>query len=179
MLVSSPTVSAHLQTARATTVVDEMPDSMLRAEMIPACNACGNLLIDGWSCQRLTSTSKESKRRRKIQGTAKKHHEAMSYQLRCSLCKALTTVRPPTPFIKPSLKDSRPLTVPGLDRTAPSVTAVSRALPTKASETSASSSSRRVRGKQSSLQALLAGQKRPPPPASTKAGLNLMDFMKT
>ena len=182
LLISSPAVSAHLQSI-GSDGTDQLAELSLRAVDASVCNACGNILIDGWSCHRMTQTKMEWKRRQETRNAAEKHRNTRPYELSCTRCHATTVVRPRTPLeVRPnklSLKDPNSRTVATLVETSPLVASVSKPIAAKVSGSATSSSSRKLRSKQSSLQALLAGQKRPPPASTVNAGLSLVDFMKT
>lgn len=181
---ASPTVSSFLRATRRDALVTK--DTSAQGNF---CNACGQMLLLGWSCEPVRSIEHRQTRQQRINGvkTAKK-------RVRCSACgtedsiqhhkraKAKIIQRPSqlkenlSKDTGPKLSDiHKPIPDP-----APAPVAVTSASskeqtpePTQAKPTAR----RKGRGKNSSLQAMLANKKTETPKGSG-FGLDFMDFMK-
>lgn len=185
LLASSPSVSAHLQSSRLRLTEESRETGERRKGRIaPVCEACGNILIIGWSCKRQYRDSgrRTSREPRKCRG-----REVHSQKVSCDLCRAVTTLsvqKLPNVTEKRIETYSRPNSKqPAYEPTPPGPTDSSQdpALPQTKNPTAVShpSASRKARSKKSSLQALLGNQSRPTASSNAKPGLDLMDFMKT
>lgn len=182
LMASSPTVAAHLQSARMA-LMEESGGSTSIAEDGRVCKACGSILIPGWSCE---TSSKKAKRRKHCSREDKKMSTPIavgSFQLRCTRCHATNTLQsrkaPKAKTRTPSMSDAKPGQDLGLLPAPVITTPAAKPSASKTNEVSTKVTGRKARGKKSSLHSLLASQKHPDPTPATKSGLDLMDFMKT
>ena len=166
---TSPPVSAFLSSMRRTVAVENEID-LTTNERSQTCNACGTMLIPGWSCKIERETPGGKTRQARLSRSTVAGVKRT--KLRCSTCSAVTVIssrKPPkvpktapnTAMLDAVVSESKP-TAPSVPDKAPSATVASR----------------KARNKKSSLQSLLAGQKAASSGAG-HSGLNLMDFMKT
>ena len=165
LLVSSPAISAYLQSERNATS-DEV-DGVVSTTSNRSCNACGNILIPGWSCVQV-------KPAKKSHGGRKSRSQKLSREqrkLRCSMCHAITTFEPEKAAqAKNDLKPS-PKTHKSKANTAPTTTPQPKADDMR-------TSNRRARSKKSTLQSMLADQKKREVELPKGFGLDLMDLMQ-
>ena len=138
------------------------------------CASCGTRLVRGWSCTvaKDGKTKQTRKNRLALSGIAIK-----SVALKCSRCGVITscemkkqtrsgrlparsTLPTPTKVADPAITQPRPTSAE-----------------TRAKE-SATIPQKRARGKKSSLQSIIAGQKPVPSKQTSGFGLDLQDFMK-
>lgn len=185
LIASSPAVSAHLQAVRLS-ILRETGAEATANDHEPVCTGCGSILIRSWSC-----STQRSKGRRGRKGA---QDENKGIKVACHACKSITILpKLETPkgrknikiTTKPAATASMPPKLAEAASEAPKVApeseiaTPSQPAPTANTTSSNASTSRKARGKKQSLQALVAGQKRPEPNLGAGSGLNLMDFMKT
>ena len=174
LISSSPTISAHLQTVRRR-VVENADGETLSGPWNETCGACGSLLIPGCSCKVITKgvgIDHSSKDR-----INKESGDEKTLKLQCSKCNALTTRKATRPIARHksySASSQFPSSVP-TNVKATMINPSARA----SSEDTAQPSRKRTRGKNSSLQSMLANSKIATPTRSKGFGLDLKDLMKT
>jgi len=168
---SSPPISAFLQSTRSkeASEVGEVPPPDERSR---ACNACGTLLVIGWSCS--TDRRRPGALSRTQRSRTKRPHavQTKDVKLRCSVCNATTVVSSEKPP-KACRHSSSKVQVEPPQTVTESVPTASGAY----DKASTQAANRKARTKKSNLQAMLASQ-RAAGSGSNKPGLNLMDFMK-
>ena len=166
--VSSPAISAHLQSER--NITSDEVDDVASKRIDRSCNACGNVLIPGWSCERVRAANKSQEGRK-----SRSHNLAYRQRkLRCSMCTGITTVDAErAPQAKKDLKSTYDPTEThkGKAKTAPTFTPQPKADDIR-------NSNRRARSKKSTLQSLLADQKKTEVEKPKGFGLDLMDLMQ-
>ena len=169
LLVSSPAVSAYLQSERNATL--DKVDEVVSKGSNRSCNACGNIMIPGWSCERVKPVKGS-------QGGGKNRSYSRLHELRklrCSMCNAITTVEAEEP----------PQANKDLNSTnSPAETHKDRAssVPTTTPQQKANdmkTSNRRARSKKSTLQSMLADQKKTEVEKPKGFGLDLMDLIQS
>jgi len=167
LIASSPIVSSYLSKA-SNVVYDSIKSPGAPSRLSRSCNACGTILLAGWSSSSV-SDGKRSKPRSYNKTTL----------LRCSQCNATTTFSSQRrrrnyhikkePLFKPDIPSNTVLDSTGF-------IAQSRNHLVGAMKANAS---RKARSKKSSLHSLLSNSKITPAKLSNRPGLDLMDFMKT
>ena len=168
LLVSSPAVSAYLQSERNATL--DKVDEAVSKRSNRSCNACGNILIPGWSCERVKPV-KES------QGGGKRRSYSRLREprkLRCSMCNAITTIEAEeTPQANKDLNSTySPVeTHKNEANSAPSIMPQQKANDMK-------TSNRRARSKKATLQSML-DQNKTETEKPKGFGINLMDLMQS
>jgi len=178
LIASSPAVSAHLQAVRLSILRETGAEATVN-DHESVCTGCGSILIRSWSC----STQRSKDRR----GPKSAQDENKGIKVTCHTCKSITILpRLKTPKARKDNKiTTKPASMPPETAEAPKVASElefstpSQPAPTANTTSSSANTSRKARGKKQSLQALVAGQKRPEPTAGAGSGLNLMDFVKT
>ena len=185
LAVSAPTVSSFIQASKREAA------ALHEVETSPpgnVCNACGQLLLIGWSCEVVRSGKHRQTRQQRISGKT-----STTKCVQCSACGTENMIQhhkrrktEPQQFLKQA-KETKPettTTVPA-KQPAPAVlpeqTPVQSPLPSKESTPEVTQAKpamrRKARGKNASLQALLAAKK-PEAPKPSGYGLDFMDFMK-
>ena len=171
LLVSSPALSAYLQAERNSTFDDgdnETPAPISHR----SCNACGTILIPGWSCKgpRDARTSRNSRLK-----TSPKESRRQSKRFCCSTCGAVTTLEVDSQRqTKPKISDQLTATHAAQDSKANLDTIAT----SQSDTTNVKASSRRTRSKRSSLQSLLAVQKKADSEKPKRLRMDLTDLMQ-
>jgi len=186
LAVTAPTVSSYIRASKRS--VD--PSQDLGTDGLGnVCNACGQALLIGWSCEPVRSAEHRQTRQQRMSGD-----DTTIKCVKCSACgtesiinqkKRIKVTKPTTPSqsTKASIglparkKSSTTTQVPD-----PDPDPVPVQIPTPKENTpeppqAKSAARRKARGKNASLQALLANKK-PDAPKSSGYGLDFMDFMK-
>lgn len=182
LAVSAPTVSSYI---RATKRSADPSQDLETTAFENDCNTCGQALLVGWSCEPVRSAEHKQTRQQRMSG-----NDTTTKCVRCSACGTQSMIhQKKKPKITKSAKPSQ-------------TTEVSARLPArKKNDTSTSipdpvpvpvstpkektpdppqakpAARRKARGKNASLQALLANKK-PEAPKTSGYGLDFMDFMK-
>lgn len=183
LTVTAPTVSSYMRAAKREAA------SVYEKETTPlenVCDACGQMLFIGWSCEPLRSATHKQTRQKRISGK-----NSTTKCVQCSACGTENTIqhhkRQKTASSKPQkiTHEVKPATVVPTEQPIPAPlpeqTPVAPPLPSKESTPEATQAKptarRKARGKNASLQALLANKK-PDAPKTSGYGLDFMDFMK-
>lgn len=170
---SSPSISAHLQLARNDLAQDGGHHGQERS-----CSACGNIFVPGWSCKKVSKSSRKHSRKDRTQ---KDDTDTRCVHLRCLRCDAITAIERPK-------RESIPVRaeipkVPGHAskdrRDKREIAPQTGPIESSSGEGAAQPPRKRARGKKSTLQSMLSEQQAAKPPVETGLGLGLMDFMKT
>jgi hypothetical protein len=182
LAVTAPTVSSYIRASKR----NADPTQDLETESHGnVCNACGRALLLGWSCEPVRSTEHRQTRQQRISG-----NDTTTKCVKCSACGTESMIHQKK---KPKItKSTNPPHVTkastGLparkknDTSAPLPDQVPMPVPTPKEKTpdppqAKPAARRKARGKNASLQALLANKK-PDAPKSSGYGLDFMDFMK-
>jgi len=184
LAVTAPTVSSYIRASKR----KADPSQDLETERHEdVCNACGQALLIGWSCEQVRSAEQRQTRQQRISGKA--------ITIKCVKCSACGTESMIHEKKKPKVtKSAKPLqpTKASASLSArkkndtqaplPDPDPVPMQAPTPKKKTpeppqAKPAARRKARGKNASLQALLANKK-PDAPKSSGYGLDFMDFMK-
>ena len=182
LAVTAPTVSSYIRSTKR----NADPSQDLETESHEnVCNACGQTLLIGWSCEQVRTCEHRQTRQQRMSG-----NDTTTKCVKCSACGTESMMHQKK---KPkTTKSSTPLqatkSTAGLparkknDTTAPLPDPVPMPAPTPKEKTpeppqAKPAARRKARGKNASLQALLANKK-PEAPKSSGYGLDFMDFMK-
>ena len=183
LAVTAPTVSSFMRASkREAAALHEAEPSTLGN----VCKACGHFLLLGWSCEVVRSGEHRQTRQQRISGKTS--------TTRCVQCAACGTeniiqhhkrLKNNDPKVPELAKEVKPETALPAKQPEPAIrpeqTPVPSPLPSKEPTpevTQAKPAARRkARGKNASLQALLASKK-PEAPKPSGYGLDFMDFMK-
>lgn len=173
ILVTSPAVSAHILAQRNATLNDQENESLFKGSF-QSCSACGNAMIPNWSCKPV-KPAYSIRRGAKSNTDDRSRHQR---KLQCSMCNTITILdkessQPAKP--KAANYSNQHTTASGAP---PSLSSTMRSQP-NAIANKTSTTSRRARAKKSSLQSLLADQKKTG--SNKKAGgfgLDLTDLMQ-
>ena len=174
LISSSPAISAHLQSVRRK-VVENADGETLSGPRNETCGACGYMLIPGWSCKFITKGINIDRTRK--DRINKESGDEKTLKLQCSKCNVLTTRKATRPIARHksySASSQFPSSVP----TNVKATTINPSAETS-SEDTAQPSRKRTRGKNSTLQSMLANSKIATPTRSKGFGLDLKDLMKT
>ncbi|KXL50002.1 hypothetical protein M433DRAFT_453926 [Acidomyces richmondensis BFW] len=166
LIVSSPVVSSYLSKA-SNTIYDAINAQGVSPRLSRSCNACGTILISGWSCSSLSDGKKH-----------KPNRFEKTTSLRCSQCNAITVFSSQSKhrhkhtknesLVKPDLRSD---TVPDSEDFV--------AQPRKHSvEAMKANANRKARSKRSSLQFLVSNSKTNSAKLNNRPNFDLMDFMK-
>ena len=172
LFTSSPTVSAHLQTVRHA-VAEGKGYGAASQQSKRDCTSCGSILVPGWSCKSVKeATAKRTRKDRLVP----KQPGLKVIRRQCSKCDAVTTIETAKPKRdrKAQTSPSRPFPAAHQDRKSDKLPASPQ--PTFTPERTPR---RRAKNKRSSLQSMLANQKKTGDKEPTGFGLDLMDFAKT
>ena len=170
LAASVPMVAAHLNAAEKSVCAHaDLPGD---SQGSTSCNSCGSALLPGWSASasRVTKLGAITSRGDRSAATAKK-----TLRLRCNLCDRITVTnitKPPkaSPQVRNERSSALVAQSQDLQPSGPALNETQQ--PAKAYP-----SSRKARGKKSSLQSLLASRDKTAPATPTR-GLDLMDFVK-
>ena len=160
LLVSSPAISAYLQSELNATSNER--DEVVSKRSNRSCSACGNILVLGWSCERVGSA-------RKIEIEGK-----VEYRLRCSKCNAIMAFKAERFQQRNKGKKSECDTLDLHKSKTRSATIIVSQPEAKDIKTS----NRRSRSKKTTLQSMLADQKKTEVARPKGFGLDLMDLMQ-
>lgn len=183
LAVSAPTVSSFIRASKREVSVSHEVETPIPGNV---CNACGQLLSVGWSCEVVRSGEHKQTRQQRISGKT-----STTKCVQCSACGTENTIQHHKRLNKDTSKVSRQVTevkpetaMPAKQFTPtiqPEQTPVPSPLPSKEPTPEATQAKpavrRKARGKNASLQALLAAKK-PEAPKPSGFGLDFMDFMK-
>jgi hypothetical protein len=172
LLVSSPAISAHLQAERNSTL-DEGDNETNTSRSHRSCNACGTILIPGWSCKAI-----EGVRQSRAGHTKPRQQVKM---LLCSACGAMAVDN----RLRKTDRPQKPSTESRTSNKAPDTRAIDGRIPNENSIASLQSktthvkaSNRRTRNKKSTLQSMLADQKKADSEKPKGFGMDLTDLMQ-
>lgn len=183
LAVSAPTVSSLIRASKREAAALHEVEASHSGNV---CNACGRLLLDGWSCEVIRSSEHRQTRQQRISGKA-----LTTKCVQCSACGTENTIqhqkRRKVDASKASgqTSEARSETAMPAKQPTPAIsqeqTPVPSHLPSKEPTPEVTQAKpaprRKARGKNASLQALLASKK-PEAPKSSGYGLDFMDFMK-
>jgi len=182
LAVTAPVVSSYI---RATKRSAEPSQDLQSAAFENVCNACGQALLVGWSCEPVRSAEHKRTRQQRISG-----NDPITKCVRCSACgneSMITRSKKPktAKSTNPSQVTDAPVPLPARkknDTPTPLPDLVPMPVPAPKEKTpeppqAKPAARRKARGKNASLQALLANKK-PVAPKSSGYGLDFMDFMK-
>lgn len=181
---SSPAVSSFLRATKQDAISsEELPSQQ------DFCNACGQALLLGWSCDSVRSSEHGQTRQQRIDGV-----KAVMKRVRCSACgteksmrhqkraKAKAESASPAPRTKVAAPKVAISKVSDMHKPTPAPAPAPASVPSSKEQTPETAqpkttARRKGRGKNSSLQAMLANKKTETP-KSSRFGLDFMDFMK-
>jgi len=185
LTVSAPNVSSFIRASKREVAISHEVETPIPENV---CNACGQLLLVGWSCEVVRSGKHRQTRQQRISGNT-----SITKCVQCSACGTENMIQHHKRQKKDALKlpsqikETKPETVVTAKQPTPAIiteqTPVPSPLPSKEPTptpevTQAKPTVRRkARGKNASLQALLASKK-PEAPKPSGYGLDFMDFMK-
>jgi hypothetical protein len=183
LAVSAPTVSSFIRASKREVAISHEVETSTPENV---CNACGQLLLVGWSCEIVRSGKYRQTRQQRISGKT-----STTKCVQCSACGTENTIqhhkrrKTGPPQLPKQVKETHPeTTVPAVQPTQATPlekTPVPSPLPSKESTPEVTQAKpnvrRKARGKNASLQALLAAKK-PEAPKPSGYGLDFMDFMK-
>ena len=170
LMVSSPAISAHIRAERNATLYNGEVDNSISLDSLQSCNACGAILIDGWSCKRVKTLTKYMAA---VPPTRQRRSQLQTKKLSCSTCGAVTVTQAGKPS-KRTLRYSatHEKTLPkAIENDGPSATLQPK-------QTEFKTAHRRARNKKSSLKSMLTEQKNDMSKTSGALGLDLMDLMQ-
>jgi hypothetical protein len=182
LAVTAPTVSSYIRASKR----NADPSQDLETETHEnVCNACGRALLLGWSCEPVRSAEHRKTRHQRISGK-----DTTTKCVKCSACGTESMIhqkkKPKVTKAANSLHDAQASTgLPARKKngtSAPLPDQVPMPVPTPEEKTpdppqAKPAARRKARGKNASLQAMLANKK-PEAPKKSGYGLDFMDFMK-
>lgn len=180
--VTAPTVSSYIRSTKR----KETPSQDVEAERLEnICSACGRTLLIGWSCEPVRSAEHRQTRQQRISG-----NDITTKCVKCSACgtESIIHQKKKPKIIKSTHHSQAEGASVGLparkknDTSTPLPDPVQTQVPAPKEKTPEPpqvkpATRRKARGKNASLQALLANKK-PEAPKSSGYGLDFMDFMK-
>jgi hypothetical protein len=183
LAASAPTVSSFIRASKTEVAVSHDVEAPIPGDV---CNACGQLLLVGWSCEVVRSGEHKQTRQQRIGGKT-----STTNCVPCSACGTENVIqhhkrqKKDTSKLPKQVTEVEPDTAVPAKRPTPTIlpeqTPVPPSLPSKESTPEVTQAKpavrRKARGKNASLQALLAAKK-PEAPKSSGYGLDFMDFMK-
>lgn len=186
LAVSAPTVSSFIRASKREVVISHEVETPISGN---TCNACGQLLLVGWSCEVVRSGKHRQTRQQRISGKT-----STNKCVQCSACGTENTIqhqkrqKKDTPKLLPKqITEVKPEAAVPAKQPTPAITTEQTPVPSPPplppkeptpEVTQAKPAVRRKnRGKNASLQALLAAKK-PEAPKPSGYGLDFMDFMK-
>ncbi|KAM0691745.1 hypothetical protein Q7P36_007945 [Cladosporium allicinum] len=185
LAVTAPTVSSYIRATKRS--VDQSQATETTA-FENVCNACGQALLVGWSCEPVRSAEHRQTRQQRMSG-----NDTTTRCVKCSACgtESMIHQKKRTKIAKAAIVSQPTEASIGLparkknDTSAPlpEPEPVPMQVPTPKEKTpdpppqSKPAARRKARNKNASLQALLANKK-PEAPKSSGYGLDFMDFMK-
>lgn len=167
--VASPAVSRYLQSIRKDSTSENGIGEQF--ESTSSCNACGNIMIPGWSCfdvERSPSNSSRPNRKRTRKGQSRTK-DTKSIAMKCSSCNSINQSRFSKPATKQPTRPLLPTPAPEQSHTVVQEKQIDSPAPI--------GTKKRARGKKAGLEAMLAKSKADQP-KSKGSGLDIMDFMK-
>lgn len=167
---TSPPISSHIRLER-----NRAGNNRVEAKSgVPeSCSACGMVMINAWSCRTTTATSGKRTRKDRID---KSTNNTKTWKAKCLTCGSTTRMEASKPAAK-SRKDFTPEAQLTPEQELVSQQSIGKR---DAEKKMPQPLRRRAKGKVSSLQSLLAADKRHTATTAQKSsGLSLMDFMKT
>ena len=172
LLVSCPALSAHIR-AEYDAISWENDDGTPSQAPLRSCNACGNILIPGWSCNKVKQKRAAGARQRKakIQGEAHR-----SSEISCRMCGVVTFIE-----ILKSSQEVPKLPI-GPKRRLHAYESILRSDSPSAQQPlamDAKAPSRKRKTTKSRLQAMLADQKLTASSKGKTFGLDLVDLMQS
>jgi hypothetical protein len=182
LAITAPTVSSYIRATKRSTEPSQDVETTAYENV---CNACGQILLVGWSCEPVRSAEHRQTRQQRMSG-----NDTITKCVRCSACGTESMIRQKkrpkmTKSANPPQTTEAPVGLPARkknDTPAPLPDPVPIPVPTPKDKTpdppqAKPAARRKARGKNASLQALLANKK-PEAPKSSGYGLDFMDFMK-
>ena len=183
LAVSAPTVSSFIRASKREAAALHEAETYIPGNV---CNACGQLLLVGWSCEVVRSGDLKQTRQQRISGKT-----STTKCVQCSACGTENSIehhrrrKVDASKALQKVKEVKPETAVPTKQPTPSIsqeqTPVPSTLPPKEPTTEVALAKptvrRKARGKNASLQALLASKK-PEAPKPSGYGLDFMDFMK-
>jgi hypothetical protein len=183
MAATAPTVSSFMRASKreAASYHEVEPTGSENT-----CDACGQLLLIGWSCETVRTGEHKQTRQQRISGKT-----STTKCVQCSACgtentiqhykRVKTTKSAPSSKVKIASPDTAMSTEQPAPTPLPEQTPVASPLPSKEQTPEITQAKptvrRKARNKNASLQALLANKK-PEAPKASGYGLDFMDFMK-
>jgi hypothetical protein len=183
LAVSAPTVSSFIRASKREVAVSHDVETPIPGNV---CNGCGQSLLVGWSCEIVRSGEHKQTRQQRISGKT-----SITKRVQCSVCGTENTLqhhqreKKETPKIlkiatevksETAVPAKQPTPTTLLEQT-PVPSALQSKEPTPEVAQAKTAVRRKARGKNASLQALLAAKK-PEAPKTSGYGLDFMDFMK-
>jgi len=182
LALTAPTVSSYIRASKR----DADPSQDLDTESHEnVCNTCGRALLLGWSCEPVRSAEHRQTRQQRMSGS-----DTTTKCVKCSACGTETMIHQKkrskiTKSANPPQATKASNGLPARkknDTSAPLPDQVTMPVPTPEEKTpdppqAKPAARRKARGKNASLQALLANKK-PEAPKKSGYGLDFMDFMK-
>ena len=183
LAVSAPTVSSFIRASKKEVAALHEVETSTTENV---CNACGQLLLVGWSCEVVRSGEHRQTRQQRIGGKT-----STTKCVQCSACGTENSIehhkrrKIDASKVPKQVKEVKPETAVPTNQPIPAISQEQTPAPsTQPSKkptpevTQAKPAVRRkARGKNASLQALLASKK-PEAPKPSGYGLDFMDFMK-
>jgi hypothetical protein len=169
LMVSSPAISAYLKAERKATVHNGEAQDCSSSNSLQSCNACGTILIAGWSCKRVDTPPNH---KTGVSATRIRRNQQQTKMLSCSNCGAVAV----TDIYRMSKMPKHSATHEIISATAAKKDSQPATLQPKQIE--AKTANRRARNKKSSLKSMLTEQKIHNSNMSAGFGLELMDLMQ-
>lgn len=183
LAVSAPTVSSFIRASRKETAALHEVETPTSGNI---CTSCGQLLLIGWSCEQVRSVKHRQTRQQRVSGKT-----STTKCVQCSACGTENMTqrhkmqKKDAPKLLSKVRDARPETAVPAEQPTPAILPeqihVPSPLPPKEPTPEVTQAKpavrRKARGKNASLQALLASKK-PEAPKASGYGLDFMDFMK-
>lgn len=171
LLVSSPALSAHLQAERDSTLHDG-ENEMNSSTCHRSCNACGTILIPGWSCKALRDA--RNLRNSHLKAHSKGSHPQLK-RLRCSTCGAVSNFEIDGQQQTELKTSDQPVANHAVNSRKTNTYTIA---PLQSKTNNVKVSNRRARSKKSSLQSMLADQKKADSDKPKRFGMDLADLMQ-
>ena len=184
LAVTAPTVSSYIRATKRSVDPSQATETTAFENV---CNACGQALLVGWSCEPVRSAEHRQTRQQRLSG-----NDTTTRCVKCSACGTESIIHQKKRMkMAKSAKLSQPTEVPvglparkknNISTPPPEPEPVPMQVPTPKENTpeppqAKPAARRKARNKNASLQALLANKK-PEVPKSSGYGLDFMDFMK-
>jgi hypothetical protein len=183
LAVSAPTVASFIRASKREAATLHEAETSSPGNI---CNACGQLLLVGWSCEVVRSREHRQTRQQRISGAT-----STTKCVQCSACGTENSIehhrrrKVDASKVLKQAKEVKPETAVPAKQPTPAIsqepTPVPSTQPSKEPTPEVTQAKpavrRKARGKNASLQALLASKK-PEAPKPSGYGLDFMDFMK-